>query len=434
MAEKSGALTSKDYEVKRLEIVASGGQPPIDIRTNYVQLQIFQDLYSSVMSGNILINDGSDLFSNFFFCGNEYLRVIIDKPGLGIPIDKLFRIYKATDRAKSGNSSQKYVLHFCSDELLLSNSTLVSKAYKNLSATDIIADILTEYLQVPSKKISSIEETSGVFDIVIPSYRPMEAIQWLTSLAYKDGSDFCYFFFENSKGFNLKSLHSMYKNTAVKKLKFELKNTDSPDTATNRDSIEKFKIINDFDSIMGTTNGAFASRLLAVDIFSQKFDDYLYSVDQAEGENLLLNKYKTVNSLPQSDGISQTQAYNSLFKCYAVSRENDKKKQHNIDKWMMRRAQHMSLINTFKFEAVIPGDTSMNVGDVVQFDFPKFVAPDESGKQNDEFRTGKYLVSAINHRFSEDNYVCIAEFCSDSFSKQLPTASSNATKAIRDDQ
>jgi hypothetical protein len=315
--------------------------------------------------------------------------------------------------------------------MLISNSTLVSKAYKKKTATEIISDILNNYLQVSGKKIYNIESTSGVFDLVIPSYRPLEAIQWLASMAYNGDKNFCYFFYETSKGFLFQSLQSMYENTVVKKLKFELKSVDSPDAATNRDSIEKFRIINDFDSIMTAANGAMASRLLAVDIFSQNFDEYLYSVNQAEGDKLLLNKYKAMSDMQNSDGQTQTSAFNSLFKCYAVSREDDNKKEHSIDKWMMRRAQHMSLINTFKFEAMIPGDTSMNVGDVVQLDFPKFVAPDESGKEVDEFRTGKYLVTAINHKFSEDNYVCIAEFSSDSFSKQMPSADANKTKAIK---
>ena len=93
----NGVNNSKDYEIKSLELINSGGQT-IDLRDIFVELQIFQDIYSSVMNGNILINDGNDTFSNFYLCGNEYLKVSIDKPGLNRPLERLFRIYKTTDR------------------------------------------------------------------------------------------------------------------------------------------------------------------------------------------------------------------------------------------------------------------------------------------------------------------------------------------------
>ena len=93
MAEDVGITNSKNFEVKTLEIINSGGQV-VDLRKIFMEVQLFQDLYSSVMSGSIVIQDGHDIFSNFYFCGNEYLKLSIDKPSLGKPIQKIFRIYK----------------------------------------------------------------------------------------------------------------------------------------------------------------------------------------------------------------------------------------------------------------------------------------------------------------------------------------------------
>jgi len=77
-----GMFGSKDFKFNSLELINSGGQS-LDLRQIYVEMQIFQDIYASVMYGEILLNDGNDVFSNFYLVGNEYLKVGIDKPGLG---------------------------------------------------------------------------------------------------------------------------------------------------------------------------------------------------------------------------------------------------------------------------------------------------------------------------------------------------------------
>lgn len=129
MAEDIGVTGSKNFDVKVLEIINSGGQT-VDLRKIYIELQLFQDIYSSVMSGSIIVQDGHDIFSNFYFCGNEYLKLSIDKPSLGKPIEKIFRIYKTGSRKPASDSGQTFVLYFCSEELVFSNQKRVSKAYK----------------------------------------------------------------------------------------------------------------------------------------------------------------------------------------------------------------------------------------------------------------------------------------------------------------
>ena len=420
-ALKEGALGSKDYEIKKLELINSSGQV-LDLRKVFVELQIFQDLYSSVMNGNIVINDGNDLFNSFSLCGNEYLRISIDKPSLGLPLEKIFRIYKTTDRSPTKDSShaQVYILHFCSDEMILSNSSRISKAYRSQTAGQIVMDVLMNHLKVDKSRINSFEDTSGTFDFVVPWYRPFEVIQWAVSRSYDLNPKFCYFFYESSFGYSFQSLQTLYKQKPYKKLKFDIKNVDNPDIATNKDSIDKFKILNDFDILTSVSNGSYASRLLAVDIFSQTFKDYTYSL--AGSEKNLLNKYKQLNSAVNATGNTAFDSYDSYATAYIEINDTKSEKENSLDKWMIPRALHMTAINSFKFSATLPGDIALKVGDIVEYEFPKFVAPDESGKEGDEYRTAKYLVTAVNHKFREDIFESIVEFSSDSYAASLPAA------------
>ena len=428
MADNDGMYGSKDYKINSLELINSGGQT-IDLRNIFVEMQIYQDLYASVMNGNILINDGNDTFSAFYMCGNEYLKVSIDKPGLNRPLDRLFRVYKTTDRKPSSDSGQSYILHFCSDELLSSESLAVSKAYKTVKIKEIVADILNKELSVDPQRIAKLEDTSGSFDFIIPGYRPFEAIQWVTARGY-DQKKFCYFFFENKNGFNLASLQTLIKQKPYKTLKYELKNADR-DPALNKDSIDNFEIRNDFDMLTSISNGSFSSRLLSIDIFTQKFEYLDYSLENAEAQGNLLNKYKPINSFKNSKDQTLFNSPYAFFRTYLTINDTASEKSNDIKFWMQPRAMHMTLLNHFKIRIVIPGDIELKAGDVVEYEFPLFESATQGGKKLDKKRTGKYLVASVNHKFSSDTFESIVELVSDSFSESIPAAKDGLNKLTK---
>lgn len=413
-----GVLTTRDYKLNALKLVTSSGAN-IDLDAIFVELQIFQDMYSSVMNGELLINDSKDIFSNFVLCGNDYLMVSIDKPSLNLPLEKVFRVYKVTNRSPVKSDTQVYTLHFCSDELITSNSMKISKSYKDMKTSDIVSDVLTNHLKVDKSKISYIEDTAGTYDYVVPYCRPFEIIQWATARSYNTDPKFCYFFYENTDGYVFKSLQSHYSQKPYKKIKYEVKST-STDPADNKDSADDFTIINDFDILTGVSNGAFASRLLAVDVFSRSYQDYTYDLETAEEQ--LLNKNKQVNNLKNPAGDYMFSAVNSYFTTYIQINDTTSEKENSIDKWMLPRALHMSTINSFRIKMILPGDIALKAGNLVDVIFPKIAAADESGKGFDKYRSCKYLVTSINHKFSDDNFVTIVELSTDSFAEKLPSA------------
>lgn len=417
---------TKDFVFKELELISSSGITH-GLKQVVIEMQIFQNIYDSAMTGNIIINDANDIFSNFDLCGNEYLKVVIDKPGLNLPFERIFRITQATSRSPVNDSSQVYMLHFCSDELVSSKSLLVSKAYKSTKIKDIIFDILTKELNVDTKRIFKLEETSGVFDMIIPGFTPFEAIQWAVSRAY-DQNKFCYFFFENKNGFVMSSLQSLIKQTAYKTLKYEIKNSPQEegnlpaDPSENKDSIDNLRIVSDFDVITSMTNGAFASRLLSIDLFHQTYDYIDYSLEVAEAKGNLINKYKPFNNLKNSKNESPFQAFGSFFRTNLAINDTSSEKSNDIKYWLQPRALHLALLNNFQIEIDIPGDIELKAGDIVNYEFPLFESATSGGKKMDKKRSGKYLVTAVCHKFREQSFESTVLLSSDSFSKPLPVA------------
>jgi len=414
-----GVFGSKDFKFNSLELINSGGQS-LDLRQIYVEMQIFQDIYASVMYGEILINDGNDVFSNFYLVGNEYLRVSVDKPGLSRPFERTFRIFKTSSRSPSTDSGQTYKLHFCSDEMITSQQLLVSKAYKSTKIKNVVSDILTQELKVDASRIASLEDTSGNFDFIIPNYRPLEAIQWATARGY-DQKKFCYFFFENKNGFNLTSLQTLIKQKPYKTLRYEIKNSER-DPANNKDSIDNLDILNDFDMLTSISNGAFSSRLMLVDLFNQSYDFADYNLNIAESQGNLINKFKPVNTFKNAKDQTLFDSKESFFRTYLSINDTVSEKSNDVKYWLLPRAMHMVMLNHFKIKVIIPGDIELKAGDVVNYEFPMFESANQSGKKLDKKRTGKYLVTSVNHKFTEDMFESIAELVSDSYAEEVPGA------------
>jgi hypothetical protein len=435
-APQPGVYSAKDYEIKSLDLVNSGGQT-ISLLSpgTMIEMQIHQSVDAAVMFGTMIIVDGQDLLGTFAVSGNEYINILIDQPSLNLPLKKVFKIIKISSRENNNNAGAKYMVHFASDEQVISSTTRVSKAYKNKRISEIVYDILTNYLNVSQTKINRIDDTSGTYNIVIPSYRPIEAIHWASSRAYNTDRNYCYYFFESRDGFEFLSQQTLYKQQTVKKLVYDIKSVNetpnqSSDVARNRNSLEKFKVINDFDTINGISAGSFSSRLLSVNLFSQQFKYNDYSLLDAENEGRLLNSYKTIN-----DGNILNGFY-SNYKTYISTNDAQTEKENAVDKWLMNRQMHKNLIDNFKIRGVISGDITLKAGDIVEFKFPKYVAADESGKQFDEYRSGKFMLTDITHIFKSGDKAGNAKFetvlimVSDSFSKRLPTAK-NIGKTVK---
>lgn len=426
----NGPVSSKQSSIQKLDLINSGGQS-LNLSEIFVQLQIYQDIFAQCMSGKMLLVDSKETFTNFYLCGNEYLHIIIDKPGLNRPFERIFRVYKVADRKTTSNSGQMYDIYFCSDEFISSNSIVVSKSYKSTKIKDVILDILNKELKVEPNRIAKLEETQGNFDFIIPNYRPFEAIQWATARGYAQDK-FCYMFFENKNGFQLTSLQTMMKQKPYKKIKYEIKLSDS-DPALNKDSIDDFEIINDFDMITSMTNGSFASRLLTVDLFTQKHETLDYSLEVAEAKKNLINKFKPVNSFKNSKDQTLFTAYNSFFRTYLTINDTKSEKSNDIKFWLLPRALHMSLLNHFRIKVTLPGDTEMKAGDVVEVDFPLFEGKQGGSRNLNKRLSGKYIVSAVNYKIirEENSFECVAELASDSISEALPAAKDGLNKLAK---
>lgn len=412
---REGLLSSQDYTVKVLDIVCSDGTF-INIRLLAVEINLFEDIFSPYMSGNILVGEAVDLMALYKFNGTEFIIMELDKPGLNMPIKKVFRIYKISNR-KIGVTLQNYIIHFCSEEAILSIQKLVSKSYKGMLVSDMIKDLLENKLKTNKSKIATIEKTSGVFNYIIPRMNPFEAIEWLSSRAYSSNGKL-YLFYENRNGYNFISYETLINAPTYQKYYQRPKVNVNP--VQNINSVTFLQIDQDFDIIESSRYGAYASTLAVYDFVSHQMK--VYSSNYSDYK--LLNSSIPINDFKNRFNETVLEATDAYFKFVptidADTTVNPQKQQH----WVNKKAMKLAQLNTFRMVVSIPGDVLMQVGNVIEVELPKALPQGKKTEVN-VLRTGRYLVTSVHHVFFNDVMSTVMELMSDSVSGLLPAAVNN---------
>src|SRR4051812_40929763 len=116
MANPQDFHHDKSFNLKKLSIISPSGNN-IDITNLMVELNIFEDIYNSTLSGEVTVSDSLDLIARLPISGFEYITLVFGKPNTDTEATKTFRIYKIDDVTinHSNQSNQTYTIRFCSE-------------------------------------------------------------------------------------------------------------------------------------------------------------------------------------------------------------------------------------------------------------------------------------------------------------------------------
>ena len=105
-------LKSTQFEIIELVLVTKGGK--IDVSNLCEEINIFDNMFLSIMSGSLVIGDSVGLSSKLLFDGSESVLIHVkkDKNSEILDFKKAFRIYKQTNRSIIKPGLEKYILHF----------------------------------------------------------------------------------------------------------------------------------------------------------------------------------------------------------------------------------------------------------------------------------------------------------------------------------
>ena len=436
------AHTPNHFDILNLTLVSYANNKQLDITKIWDQIEIFEDLYTNCLSGNITVIDSLNLIYHFSLCGREKLIITFKTPYFDkvygdTAVTRVFRVYKISEREPSANDKTlRYTLHFVSEEFIKSQQVKISKAFDG-TVDKIIKSIYEDYLKIDygnnaSNKPLDASQSLHQHRFIIPYWSPLSAINWLSARGVDSGNlDNCNFiFYEDLEGFKFKSFSELAQQTPVAEYEYFAQARTSKDGATaTRDLDKEYRTIRDFlmmeyhNTMKNIENGFFSSRMMFHDIVRKQWGciDYLYGYEFPKADHV--EKYPLVASGNDDLSINPLANYKFypkhswLHGMDSAFQDNDR-----YQNWVLKRNAQMQQIEGAKLQFTIPGNSQIRVGNVV-----KMVIPSFEFKQNpfvdwmDKYMSGKYIISAIHHNISlENGYKMRMELTRDSLPTGLP--------------
>jgi len=422
----AGSYGPQDASIDLLNFRSASGDN-IDLKRIMEEISYFEDIYSFSTSGYVVVRDSLGLIEKLQITGKEYIDIVFGKQRNGANnIKKSFRVYKIGDRKNNANlNSEVYKIFFCSEELVLSEQIKVSKSYTGTKISDMIRDILIDKLKTPNPV--SIEETTGLYDFVIPLLKPFEAISWLSIYARPTktnliGADML--LFENRNGYNFKSIASMMQEEVYTTYKYQQNNLSTQTLNDKINSVLKFEIVKTFDALNDTSSGMFANRTIVVDPLTRTYSISDFDYNKYKQDIKPVNGQGILPSSTNRLGVSPNQSYEGSLKVlwgttkantssYIDEKPGSVAKDIFAETYVKYRTAQLALANHTVVKLVIPGDPGLAVGRTINFDLLSLTGG--QNKDKDKFYSGKYLVTAVRHILqSQGVYQTVVEIAKDS--------------------
>ena len=436
-----------EYILKEATLVTSTGTQ-IDMMGTIFSFSIYENLFSTSLSGNFMFLDIDNIVTNGPIVGQEYLYLKIGTPGL----DKLdfdftnvpFTTYKVAVREDINPNTQLIQVSFTSPEIIRNNRVRVSKSYTE-TINNIVENILRDERYINTAKELFIEPTSGIRKVVSPNLHPYNFITNLATeaLSSKDNNPF-FMFYESTRGINFRSIESMFAQETVQDYAlgdFGENKSKKPDIEKDFGRILDFQISANSDMLSNILSGVLGSSIIEYNIYNKSYEKSTYNyIDDFDkflrinyddklsdnpiySESPLDDKDNTVGNFSDSrihlhsvssGGTFDTQHTNSTSSYnYAPNKIKDS--------LLHRQAKFNEITNGITVKMVINGSTNISVGQTINVAIP--VTGRTHDKEFDKYYTGKYLITKLRHSFdmTTKKHEITLSASKDSFSESIPS-------------
>lgn len=434
------ALAAKSVSVGECLLVSAVDPTvSVDLRSFMMSCSIFENLLSSTLSGEIVVNDDAGL--SRMLVGFEFVRI---RFSVFDPSTSRWRMYPAsndetlmlrvvaqTNRQQKSDGVEVYTLVLASPTYATSLAMRISRSYRDKKVEQIIQDILQNDIKTPRPFFA--EATQQTTNFTIPYYKPLDAIEFFTSRAITPEKRSTYLFYESLDGFHFKSLSTMITEgraaraakTVPRIRQYRTGLSDVRDTALTLRA-ENIDVVHTFDMLQYVNDGYFSSRVIGVDVLSGQYRD----TRRTSGDSDFVSKPR-LNDRPLYPPNDPLRPYAPDSRVFVVpttslSMRNDALQATNpevaenfIETTVDARNRELLELQMQCVRVKVSGAPNLNIGRVVWIDVP---LPGGGAKEpRDPMRSGLHLIVAVRHDLinigGAFSYDTTLEACSDSITQ-----------------
>ena len=429
-------------EITEITLVSFNKNASINLIDYFVEINLYESIFSPVVTGSILLSDSRNLASIFPLVGDEYLFINVKTPSLTdiYSIYKTFRIFSVENKnyVKDG-STVIYELCIMSSEGF---NDVLNPIYKSFEGTPskIINDIFINYLQANRNittgskiktPLSFLEYPTNALKFISPGWTPIQCINWLAGKCLPPaGKAANFLFWETTKGFYFGSMDSILSNLEESSIgeyvysEAYIKTLSVDEKYKAMFAIKSLSIETAVNQLDNTRLGYLASALLDIDVYNKTYEIKEYDHPSE------FDKYSHLNS-NDSYPMFDTRILRNPYVYKKINYSTPKlftKIDNNFDQipktvFGNRRSNLLELSN-FKMEVVIPGRTDIEVGSTIKIIFPKgepgaLTSQDKTSSKRDIAYTGYYLITNLSHKINPKTHYVTMDVTKDSFSRTM---------------
>jgi len=421
----------------------------IDIRHLTVEFNIYHDIFDHGITCELVLG----IVEFMPIVGEETLVISFKTPTFDNLLTYVFRVYSITDKNKSEQRSDVFVIHGVSQEGLSNQRKGVKKSYVDLPASTIVKSIYNEFLKpteeeygiIKKNKVLEIEETKDNVSLVFPDKKPFDVINYLAGEAESKNDQESlasnFIFFEDADGWHFKTIDSMLTQDAVEN--FFLVDAQVEQEKDMGDKINPHQKISnlDFESQLDTLEnldmGLYFNTIETIDPITKRFttDSYLYERDSSKighvEKSFNNRKYLTENSIFKNDaGSSKSimiisnigENYSKQnFLNAAVTNDPQIRNPRKIHKFLKYDIASRLQLENISFSVTVPGNSDIRIGDIVNLHIPQSTSKKDFEKKVNILYDKRFFIIALRHTYNkkDNSFFTVFECVKDSFAKEL---------------
>jgi hypothetical protein len=439
---------------EELVLESSDRSRTIDISTGAISIDYYEDIFSPTITAKIkVINTGNtivaengtgrqSIYNGLPLRGGERVSMKIagnsaTNPGLDFTkrvADYLY-VSSITDVISETNQ-ESFTLHLVSREAITNETVRVGKKFKVDSAiSDSVENILTNYLK--TEKIGAIDKSSNKYGFIGNLRKPFTLLVWLASKAVPQSSGSAtagFLFYQTQDGFQFRSVDGLItqpprtdiNDTRVVYTYNQVNQAyDENDDKVNND----FRILNYYieknqNLIEKLKLGTYASHRMffnPLDFSFSKPEEGKFKLEDYAGKSNNLGSQ--IKLPPLSDGSDLTlgdvptriitAVYDVGTLNPATSLEVSSKINSDQTLYQSQSLMRYNILFTQTLSIIVPSNTNLRAGDVVECRFPKITQSD--AKEYDTETSGLYMIKELCHHFDANRSYTSMKLIRDTF-------------------
>jgi hypothetical protein len=447
---QDGIQSPGEVAIEELILVANGKFIPLN--DYLVELNIFESIFSSSISGDIFLSDSRNIIKFLPIIGEEYIIIKLQTPSLDSKIHKTFRITSVEDRTiVRDTNTQLYKLKFISQEALVDSLSPLYSAY-NGTVSNLVEKIFVDNIAIPRNLIYNTNESltqgqektalvvystsKNTVKFVSPGWTPIECINWLARKAIPSNGKACNFlFWETVKGFYFGTIEDIFdKGTTIGEYRYAATSVarGTDDVSEQMALIQNIQILNGLDHLSSLDNGYFASKLISVDLIKKKrnITNYDHVTEFKKYKHAV--QYRPLPMFTENNVLRNFDSHIRVYPSHAGLHTNTKDNYNELMGTIYgNRLSNLQDLNTLKLNISIYGRTDIEAGRIINLKFPDVSPADSTDITKDhlDYRyTGSYLITSIHHKINIVKHMMSMEVVRDSFADDIPNFPISSTE------